>query len=260
MAREEVHAMHLRHVHADERLHEAQAVADLVDHCLVVLRKRRVLHEVQVPVLRVVQVGEAAVDERADEVERERRAFVAAHQAARIGRARCGVEGRAVHEIAAVGRKREAVARLRVARAGLRVLAGEAADAGHAALAALHQHQAHLQQDLEARGDRARLAAVERLRAVAALEDEALPGRGLGKLRAERVDLEAGDERRQLRELGARGGQLRAVRPLGLLERGARAPRRGGPAVDGEGSAGSGGAHGGEVNGTQAFETAGDRT
>ena len=113
---------------------------------------------------------------------------------------------------------------------------------------------------LEARSDRARLAAVERLRAVAALEDEALPGRGFRKLRAERFDLEAGDERRELRELGAGGGQQRAVRPLGLLERGAGAPRRGGPAVNGEGSAGSGGAHRGEVGGNAGVRNAGDRT
>ena len=260
MAREEVHAMHLRHVHADERLHEAQAVADLVDHRLVVRGKRRVLHEVEIPILGMMQVGEAAVDERTDEVQRECRALVAAHQAARIRRARRGVECRAVHQIAAVGREREAVAGLGVARAGLRVLAGKATDAGHAALAALHQHQAHLQQDLEARGNGARLAAVERLRAVATLEDEALPGRGFSQLRAECVDLEAGDERRQLRELGARGGQLRAVRPLGLLQRGAGAPRRGCPAVDGEGSAGSGGAHRGEVGGNAVVRNAGDRT
>ncbi len=43
-------------------------------------RERRVAHEAEVPVLRVVQVGEAAVDQRAHEVERQRRALVAAQQ------------------------------------------------------------------------------------------------------------------------------------------------------------------------------------
>ena len=60
-------------------------VGDRRDHLLVLGRERRVADEAEVPVLGVVQVGEAAVDQRADEVERERRALVAAQQQRRVG-------------------------------------------------------------------------------------------------------------------------------------------------------------------------------
>ncbi len=57
---------------------------------LVGVLQRRVVHEAQVPVLRVVQVGEAAVDQRADEIQRQRGALVAAQQQLRIGGAGLG--------------------------------------------------------------------------------------------------------------------------------------------------------------------------
>ena len=50
--------------------------------------ERRMLHEPEVPVSRVMQVGEAAVAQRAHEIERERGALVAAQQQRRIGLAR----------------------------------------------------------------------------------------------------------------------------------------------------------------------------
>ena len=57
-------------------------------------RVGRVLEEAEVPVLGVVQVGEPAVDQRADEVERQRRALVAAqHAAPGSGRRSSAVNG-----------------------------------------------------------------------------------------------------------------------------------------------------------------------
>ena len=71
-----------------EGLHEAERLADRYGHARPVLPgERRVLDEVEIPVLGVMQIGEAAVDQRADEVQRQRRAFVAAEQELRIGRA-----------------------------------------------------------------------------------------------------------------------------------------------------------------------------
>ena len=52
---------------------------------LVRVLERRVVHEAQIPVLRVVQVGEAAFDQRANEVQRQRRALVAAQQQLGVG-------------------------------------------------------------------------------------------------------------------------------------------------------------------------------
>ena len=85
--------------------------------------ERRVLHEAEVPVLRVMQVGEAAVEQRAHEVQRERRALVAAQQQLRIRLARLGGELGTIDEVAAERRQRDAVARLGVGRARLGVLA-----------------------------------------------------------------------------------------------------------------------------------------
>ena len=47
----------------------------------------RVVDEVEVPQFRMVEVGEAAVDQAADEVERQRRPLVAAQQQLGVGRA-----------------------------------------------------------------------------------------------------------------------------------------------------------------------------
>ena len=88
VAGEEVDPVHLAHLAAGEGLHEAQRLADAGDDAAVVVGERRVLDEVEVPVLGVMQVGEAAVDQGADEVERQRGAFVAAQQELRIGRGR----------------------------------------------------------------------------------------------------------------------------------------------------------------------------
>ena len=66
---------------------EVERVADRIDDALVLLRVRRALRERDVPVFGVVEVGEPAVEQRADEVERQARALVRAqHQHA--GRAR----------------------------------------------------------------------------------------------------------------------------------------------------------------------------
>jgi len=53
------------------------------------------LDEVEVPVLGVMEVGETAVDQRADEVEGERRSLVALDQPMGLGNARRLSEARA---------------------------------------------------------------------------------------------------------------------------------------------------------------------
>ena len=120
--------------------------------------------EAEVPVLRMVQVGEAAVDQRAHEVECERRALVTAQQQFRVGGTRLGGELRAVHQVAAIARQRDAAARLGIGRARLGVLPGHASDADDRLLQPVQQHQAHLQQDLQLLGDGVRFAIGERSR------------------------------------------------------------------------------------------------
>ena len=91
------------------------------------------------------------------------------HEAARIRGAFCCCKCWTIHQIAAVSGQCHAVARLHIAGARLGVLTRKSTDASNAAAATLHQYQAHLQQDLQARGDRARLTAIEGLCAIAAL-------------------------------------------------------------------------------------------
>ena len=90
---------------ARERFHEAQRVADAFDHRAVFVLQRRMLDPGEIPVFRVMQIGEAAIDQRADEVHRHRRVRVALDQALRIGTARFGRERGCVDEVAAIARQ-----------------------------------------------------------------------------------------------------------------------------------------------------------
>ena len=68
-------------------------------------RSSRVPHEAEVPVFRVMQIGEAAVDQRTHEVERQRRALVAAQQQLRIGAPRLRRKFGPIDQVAAIGRQ-----------------------------------------------------------------------------------------------------------------------------------------------------------
>ena len=70
----------------------------------------RVTHEAQVPVLRMMQVGKSAIHQRAHEVQRQRRALVAAQQQLRVGAPGLGREFHAIHQITAIRRQRHAIA------------------------------------------------------------------------------------------------------------------------------------------------------
>jgi hypothetical protein len=214
---------------ARDGLHEVQRAADFGDHPTVLRRGRRQVHELEVPVLRVVKVCETAVDQGADEVQRQRRARVTTQHVDRIRGARFGGELGPVDQVAAVRGERHAVTRLEVGGARLGVLAREAPDTGDATLQPVHQHQAHLQQDLELVGDDLRGAVTEVLGAVASVQQEALAGRRLCELPAQRLDLPAGHQRGQPRDLGDdlvdRGG----IGVIWLLQRREPAPAVGGP-------------------------------
>ncbi len=73
VAGEEIHPAHLGERLAGERLHEAQGLGDGAHPVLVLGGVRGELDEGKVPVLGVMQVGEAALDQRADEVDGQRR-------------------------------------------------------------------------------------------------------------------------------------------------------------------------------------------
>ncbi len=89
----------------------------------LVARVGRVGDEAAVPLVHVPQVGEPALGERPDEVQRRRRRVVRLDQPARVGRARLGGEGEVVDRVPAVRRQGHAVADLVVAAARLGELA-----------------------------------------------------------------------------------------------------------------------------------------
>ena len=178
----------------------------------------------EIPFLGMMQIGEAAVDQRADEVEGERAALVAAQQQHRIGRARFAREIRAIHIVAAKARQLDAIAHFVCGAPRLGILACKAADSGDALAGAVHKHEAHLQQDLELGGDGGRIAISEILRTIAAPEDEAFAARRLGKLQLQRLDFITGDQRWQRCKLGKRALEHRRVGIDGLLHTRERLP------------------------------------
>jgi hypothetical protein len=159
------------------------------------------VHEPQIPVFRVVQVGEATLHERPHEIERKGCSLVATQQQLRIRSARLGGEFGPVHQIAPIGRQRHTLARLGVGRARLGVLARHAADTDDGLLEAVQEHETHLQKDLQLLGDDVRLTVGKRFCAVAPLKQKRLPALRGCQARAQRLDLPRHDDRGQAREL-----------------------------------------------------------
>src|SRR3546814_20290660 len=65
-------------------------IAERIDHLLIFGGERRMLDPAEIPVFRMMQVGEAAIDQAAHEVDRHRRAHMAFEQTQRIGNTRRG--------------------------------------------------------------------------------------------------------------------------------------------------------------------------
>src|SRR5216110_2892041 len=95
VARVEVDQRGLVDPPAADAFEEIQRIADRAHDPLVGVLEGRVVHEAQVPVLRMVQVGEAALDQRPYEVQRQRRALIPSQQQLGIRRARLGRWSRA---------------------------------------------------------------------------------------------------------------------------------------------------------------------
>ena len=210
-----------------------------VDHLLVFVGVGRVADPVEVPVFGVVQVGEAAIDQRAHEIHGHRRTRMRLDHPARIRDARLGSEFLLVHQVAAIAGQGHAVAGFGIGGTRLGVLAGEAAHAHHRQAQAMHQHQAHLQQDFQAVGNQPGLAVAEAFRAIAALQQEALAFLRFGQLLLQRENFPGSHQRRQPPQLAQRRFQRLRIRIGGHLHRRARAPGSGRPL--------GGNAHGTEI-------------
>ncbi len=217
MARIEADEPRLVHGMTAHPLEEVERIGDAVDDSLVGIPKRRVLHEPQVPILRVVQVGEASIDQRANEIQRQCRPLVAAQQQLRVGRARCRGELGTVYEVSAIGRQRDPLTHLTVRGAWLRVLTCHATDTHDRLLETVQQHETHLQQDLQLLGDLIGFAIGKCLRAVSSLKEKSLSALGCRQALAQRLDFPRHDDGREPREVRDDPVQGFLIRVTGLL-------------------------------------------
>src|SRR3984957_8422488 len=144
-----------------------------------------------------MQAGETPLDDRAHEIEGERSALVAAPQTLRVRLALRGREAGAVDVVAPVRGQRQAVPGFGISGARLGILPGEPPDTNDRLLQSLQQHQAHLQEDLQALGDVVGLAVREALRTIAALKQELLAALRAREPRPQGLDLPGDHERRQ---------------------------------------------------------------
>ena len=168
--------------------------------------------------MRAAEVGEAALGERAQQVEGGRGLVVAAHHALRIGPAGDGLELVVVHDVAEVRRQLDAVALLGRRRARLGELARDAADLQRRDAGAVREHERHLQDDLELVADVVGRELGERLRAVARVQQEALAlgdrARAWRAACALRPRTRAAACARSSRERGLERGRRRATRAV----------------------------------------------
>ena len=202
--------------------HERQRPLDVPGDQLVPLPRRRPPDEVLVPGVHLVQVGEAAVGEAAQQVQRGGAVLVRPHEPARVRDAGGRRRLEAVDRIAAVGR--EAGRGLDVGGARLGVLAGHPGHLDDRQRGAVGQHHRHLQQRLDLVADRVRRVADEGLGAVTALQQEGLAAGDRGQPLGQRPDLRAGDQRRHRLQLADGLGEDGDVRPGRLLRRREVAP------------------------------------
>ncbi len=208
-----------------DRLHEAERAADLVRDHLVAPSLERARDELLVPRVHLREVGEPALRERAQEVERRDGLVVGLHHPLGVGHTRrlgllvrmngMPAERRQLHPAHALGRR----------RARLRELPGDPPHLDHGEGRAVGQHRGHLQEHLQPLPDRDRRDVPERLRAVARLEQERAALDRLAERPEQRPCLAREHERWQLAESPAHRLDDRGVGPVGLLERGARSPR-----------------------------------
>ena len=114
VAGEEIDPGGVVHRAPGQRLEEIQRVADRIGNALIGLAQLGVTHKAQIPVFRMMQVGKSAIHQCAHEVQRQRRALVAAQQQLRVGTPGLGRELHTIHQITAIRRQRHAVARFHV--------------------------------------------------------------------------------------------------------------------------------------------------
>ena len=219
------------------RPHEAQRAVDARSELLVAAAFGARRNELAVPGVHAVQVGEAALGERAQQVQRGRRMVVRLDDARRVGSASGFGERDVVHDVAAERGERDTVNGLLGRRAGLCVLPGDSADLHHWHAGRVGERHRHLQDDPQLLADVVG-ARVERLGAIAGLQQERLAPGHFCQQRGKRACLAGKDEGWPFAERLDDVVDFAAVGPGGLLHGGVRAPDRRRPLVGGVGDSG----------------------
>ncbi len=167
--------------------------------------------------MHLAQVGVASGGEGAAEVQRGGGVVVGGQEPARVRPARLGGEVEAVDGVAAVGGQLHAVARLGDTGAGLGELPRHPADLDDRHARRVREHDRDLQQGPEFGPDVVGGRARERLRAVAALQDERFTPCRRGEPVLELVAFTGEHKRRQPSQFVQCGAEGIAIRPLRLL-------------------------------------------
>ncbi len=206
-------------------LHEPHGAVDLVGQLFVAAALRAGGHELLVPLVHAGQVGETALGEGAQQVQRGRRLVIRLQQSSGIGRSGLGVEADVVDHVAAEAREFDVVEHLGVRGAGLGELSGDASDLHGRDTGGVGEHHSHLKDHPQTLADRVRGERLEGLRAVAGLQQERLAVRDPSEICGQGTGLTGEDQRREGGEVLENGVQLGLVGPCRLLERRAGTPR-----------------------------------
>ena len=180
---------------------EVERALDLGGERLVALSLGRARDELLVPRVHLGEIGEAAVREGADEVERGRGLVVDPQQPRRIGRPRLERRRVVVDHVTEERRQLEVPHALRRLRSRLRELARDPADLHERQPGAVDHHHRHLQEDLQLLADRDRAEVAKRLGALARLEQKRPAAGDVAERRLEVSRLAREHERRHRPQL-----------------------------------------------------------
>ena len=211
-------------------LHERQGPGDLVGDLGVALALCGRRDELLVPDVDAREVREAALRERAQQVERGDGLLVGADQAPGVRTARVDVERLVVDHVAAEALELDAVDGLELLGSRLGELARDPPKLHDRHARRVGEHDGHLQDQLQLVADRVGRDVVERLGAVARLQQEGTPLGHRAELLGQGAGLAGEHERREGCQPRLSLLQLVGVRPGRLLCGGLRAPGPGLPA------------------------------
>ena len=172
-------------------------IADRTDDTPVFLFQRRVAGKIHIPVFRMMQIGKPTIDQRANKIQGQRSFLVAFQHQFRVRGPLFRREPDLVDQITTKGGQGNPIACLGVGRTRLGVLAGNSSHPNQRLFEPVQQDQAHLHQDFQFLCDQLRIAFIEALRAVTALQQKSLATLRFGQLRFEALDLPGSNQRRQ---------------------------------------------------------------